>query len=189
MKYINRPIRLFAIAVAVIYFLFVATLMASAKEKRLPDRCEPTPRPTTIPIITPTPIATPSASPTIIPTATPEPNEPVINREAGSAPTCGTGAITVKPVNAHLIRHSTWGEIKYVPTGGSEVNIYYKDIRAKDWQHSVRDEKNDGYVVIRNLDSKTSYTFGLQQKNSCGGGDILIAVDPPVTKPQIFLFK
>lgn len=174
---------------ALTFFFDVNTAGATYRKEEKYERCEPTPtlRPTTTPIptITPTPEtpATPSATPTAPSTPQPE------SRESGQhVPTCRDGAVLQLPANLHVIRNMDVAEVKWFPTGGSQVNLFYKENVSKGWTHAVPDELNDGYVKISNLNPRESYTFGLEQKNGCNGGTTVmgVVIDPPASTPTLF---
>lgn len=79
-------------------------------------------------------------------------------------------------------------EVKWFPTAGNQVNLFYKENISKGWTHSVPDELNDGYIQVRNLNPRESYTFGIMQKNNCGSGEMVIGIviDPPASTPTLF---
>jgi len=129
----------------------------------------------------------PEASPTPEPYREPAPQpcngcggEPV-------APTCtGDPDITVAPINFFIERKGVEAIAKWIPTGGSEANLYYKEVDQKGWTHAVRDEKNDGDIVVGGLNPKLGYTFGLQQRFHCGDGMTVTAVVVDGPSSQIF---
>ena len=84
--------------------------------------------------------------------------------------------------------------VKWNPTQSDEVNIYYTEgfhsALPIAWNHAVRDEKNDGYVVIGGLNG--DFTFGLQQKSGCSGGPIVVIPDQAVNslfKPAFYYWQ
>lgn len=169
------------------FFATFDTVHASRHEKKEREPvCSPTSTPIPTPTITPLPTVTPESTPSATPV--PSTSSSLEVNGSGSMPhasTCGVNAVSIPPQNAHLIRNANKADIKWVPSVGEEVNVYYKLNSSNNWQYSVRDEKNDGFVVIGNLNPNKGYTFGIQQKNGCGGGIIAIIVDPPA-KGKIF---
>lgn len=132
------------------------------------------------------PACEPDPEPTPEVTPTPEPEQPytppvVHGVSEWKPPACPDQNTLLLPYNLHVIRRGPMAEVKWVPTEASEVNLYYKENGQNVWTHAVRDEKNDGFLVVEGLNSKVGYTFGLQQKNGCAGGQTAVAVviDPP----------
>ena len=144
----------------------------------------------------------PRPSPTPIPEPTPEPTPEVTPAPKGEdpapqpcngcggapvAPTCtGDPDVSVAPINFFIIRRGAEAEARWVPTGGSEVNLYYKEVKSPTWQYAVRDEKNDGNIVVGALNPKLGYTFGLQQRYHFGDGMTVTAVVKDGPSSQIF---
>ena len=133
--------------------------------------CEPEITPTPIPDVTPTPEPKDDGFP-----------QPCNGCEEAKAPTCtGDPDVTVAPINFFITRNGDKAEAKWVPTGGSMVNLYYKENGQAGWTHAVADEVNDGQITVGGLNSALGYTFGLQQRYHCGDGMTVTAVviDPP----------
>src|SRR3990172_5275267 len=122
--------------------------------------------------------------PTPEPTRTPE--QPLTPAQAGGAPVCTDLNTILLPQNPHVLRAGAIATVKWNKTQADQVNIYYTEGEHKSlpisWTHSVRDEQNDGYVVIGGLNPSLAYTFGLQQKAGCGGGPIVVTPDGLITK-------
>ena len=153
------------------------------------QECEVEPTPT----LQPTPTATPSATPTVEPTRQPEPTtvpQPLSEPTPQGAPVCTAGNTLLLPANFHVIRDRGEAVLKWVPTEGGQVNIYYKENGQPGWTHAKADQPNNGYNVVESLNPSLGYTFGLQQKNSCGGGQLAtsVVIDPP-SNGQIFRFS
>lgn len=138
--------------------------------------------------------------PTPTPTPSPEPEQPRTVSSGGgsaSAPVCSDGSTIKLPANPHVLRSGSDATVNWFQTEADEANIYYKEVNEANWTHSVRDIKvpTDNNperfvsVTIHDLDPKLGYTFGIQQKHGCGGGETVIAVivDGPTT--QLFQFS
>ena len=98
-----------------------------------------------------------------------------------SAPVCPNGETILVPQNFHVFRNGSTAELRWVPTEGDQVNIYFRENDQAGWQHAKADQPNNGVNEITELNPALGYTFGLQQKNGCGGGELVTAVviDPP----------
>jgi hypothetical protein len=161
-------------------------------------KCEPsaTPTPTPTARVTPTPTIAPTAIPTVTPSATPEPsdnptptpepqeeirepehNDPGFSIPQGpfAAPSCEQTAPVNTGANFHVYRSGGDAILKWVPTQGSTVNIYYKQVNSTGWQYSLRDIPNHGTAEVHDLGS-LDITFALQQSNGCAGGPLTQAV-------------
>lgn len=100
--------------------------------------------------------------------------------DAQGAPQC-TDLDTIKlPANVHVIR--TKGEttalVNWFQTEGNSANIYFKEITSNKWEHADRDiDVRTSYVSnkINFLKADAEYIFAVQQKNGCGGGQLVIA--------------
>lgn len=133
---------------------------------------EPSPTPTEIP--TPTPTPTPEVTPT--PTEEPTPQEPSGSPSnpptfAGSStlpPQCEQTGITNEAANVHVYRKGSDAVVKWIPTGGDQAHIYYKQVSSPDWQYSVT-VANTGYAEIHDLGT-LDISFAVQQVNGCSGG-------------------
>lgn len=159
----------------------------------------PSPSPSPTPTIEPDPTVTPepSITPAEEPTATPsaQPEQPrseshTDSNSAGVAPVCGDGNTVKLPANVHVIRSGDTATVNFFITEGDSANIYYKEVNSPSWQYSRPDVKpnadNFVSVTIGDLDPVGSYTFGVQQKKGCGGGELVTAV--VVDGPQSMLF-
>ena len=155
---------------------------------------QPTPTHTVVPTVAPT--ATPQ--PTTVPSPTPEePNPtpqkptPIFSQPApGPAPICGNRNIPFVPFNFHVLRNGSEAVLKWVPTGGELVNIFFKEVEQKGWTHAVSNEPNDGYVVVDHLNPNLGYEFAVEQHEGCGSGSLspkAVVIDPPTTKWTLFL--
>ena len=86
-----------------------------------------------------------------------------------------------------MIRKGTQAIVNWFETEGNEANIYYKEVNSPVWQFAVRDIKVEGgygSVTINALKPNVGYTFGIEQKFGCAGGQLVIAVivDGPQSK-------
>ena len=135
--------------------------------------------------------------PEVLPTPTPElirdPND--CEGEArcagpASAPVCTDGTVLELPVNFFVVRNKDLAELKWVPTNGSQVNVFYKENGQSGWTHAIGDQPNNGYLLITYLDPNFGYTFALMQKNGCGSGELVqsVVIDPPANG-KIFPFS
>lgn len=126
------------------------------------------------------------ASPTPFPSETPQPSLP--GTDAGPA-FCGDVSTTLLPGNPLVWRNGDQAIVQWVPTDGSQANIYYKQVEQADWQYSVNGIPNNGYFVINGLGTM-DITFAIQQTNGgCSGGSIDPAntiVDGPTTGWTLF---
>src|SRR3990167_4003225 len=131
----------------------------------------------------------PEVTPT--PTQEPEPEVPHPQPQLGtgdwpSAYMCPDGSTTILPVNPHILRSGDTAVIKWNPSEGNRVNIYYRLVESTAWEHAVRDELNDGYVQINGLADR-SWTFGIQQTANCSGGPIVVIPDGSTSTWRMFL--
>lgn len=143
----------------------------------------------------PEPTTVPEPTTTSEPTPVPDdPNAPGFPQPCNgcnntpSAFMCPDSDVTVAPFNFFIKRKGTEAIAQWIPTAGNEVNLYYKIVGQKDWQFALRDVANSGYVVVDHLNPNLGYTFGLQQKMNCSGGQtvVAVAVDPPTTVWKMF---
>lgn len=152
-----------------------------------------------LPVVTPT--VEPTPTPTVVeeevtPTPTPEYRKAdywdctMDNSCPGvvTTPVCRDGQVLQLPANFHVIRRGEVAILKWNPTGGSQVNVFYRENENDNWTHALGDQTNNGYIEIKNLKPEIGYTFGLQQKNGCAGGELVTAVviDPPSRWWKIF---
>jgi len=132
------------------------------------------------PTATPTPTVIPTPAPTGVP-ETPAP-QPCNGCGGGqSLPLCTDGTTILLPANFFVVRSTDSATLKWWPTQGDQVNIYYKELGQNSWTHAVGDQPNNGLFVVNALNPKLGYVFGLQQKTGCGGGQIVtsVVVDGP----------
>jgi len=131
------------------------------------------------------------------PEPTPVPEQPIYipqNASTTDTPVCTDGSTTSLVANLHVIRNGTEATVNYFITQGDSSNIYYKLNGSDGWQHSIIGVKgnSENYVsyTIGGLDANAGYTFGVQQVQGCGSGDIATAVvvDPPAYG-KIFKFS
>lgn len=140
---------------------------------------------------TPEPTPTSTPTPTVVPepTSTPVPYEHPI-REAYEAqiPACADHTVPPVPLNPHVLRNGGTAIVKYVPTGGNLVDVYFKENGQSSWTHALGDQFNDGYLVIDQLKPELGYTFAIRQHQNCGAGHSVAAlvVDPPANSWQVF---
>lgn len=128
--------------------------------------------------------------PSVTPTPTPLPCtsncNPSVQGSTTEAPVCSDGSTTQLPANVHVVRSGSSATVNFFITEGDSANIYYKVVGQSDWQFSVADVKPNGdkfvSYTISGLNPKLGYTFGVQQKQGCGGGQIAtsVVVDGPV---------
>lgn len=122
----------------------------------------------------------------VTPTPTPTLEPPRVHVSDGkapvpTAPTCPDGSTIKVASNLHVIRSGDKAELRWTPTDGNQVNIYWKEVGQSDWKHAAGNQQNDGRFVVGSLKPSLGYTFGVQQVNSCSGGQLITAVvvDPP----------
>jgi hypothetical protein len=143
--------------------------------------------PTPTPEITPTPEVTPRVTPTPVPyqPAWPQP----CNGCTGTpvAPTCADSSTILLPANFFVERAGKDAILKWWPTQGSQVNVFYKEVGQSGWTYGVGDLPNNGEYTVHALNPGVGYTFGLVQKTGCGGGQLATAV--VVDGPQHKLFS
>lgn len=126
----------------------------------------------------------PEATPSAEPTATPIPEQPKEVTSTTNAPVCTDGTPLDIPANVHVVRSGSDATVNFF-TNSRNAHIFYKEVSANDWQHSVRDiVVTGGYVsyTIHDLVPELGYTFGVEAANGCAGGETVIAVvvDGPV---------
>lgn len=104
------------------------------------------------------------------PEPTPEPkveehhDDTTDHNSAGSAPSyCGNGEELKAPENPHVYRQGDVAEVKWIPTAGDKVHIYYKVNGADGWQFSTT-RSNTGSEFIEGLGS-LDISFAIQQEN------------------------
>ena len=131
-----------------------------------------------------------------VPEEQPSPSpEPVVENNqpsAPTAPTCPDASVAKVAVNIQVARSGDHAVVSWFRTEGNEATIYFKEVNASGWQHSVFDIKTTGLkddfvsYTINNLDPALGYTFGVAQQNGCGGEATTTAVviDGPST--QVF---
>lgn len=151
--------------------------------------------PTSTPTPTNTPTPTPTAGdvceedcqpqPTETPGITPEPkktgnpgNPPTFAGSSTNAPQCSKENVSRLPANLHVYRNGDQAVVKWIPTEGNKVHVFYKQNSSPDWQYSLVTD-NTGYVVIHGLGTM-DITFAIQQVNDCGGGITASAMTVPV---------
>jgi len=140
----------------------------------------------------PEPSVEPSPTPTPIP-GTPEgPKEPGYTNNPGGAPQCQDGMVLQLPGNAHVVRSGSSAIVNWFNTGGNSANIYYKEVGEGNWKYSVLDIDTTGRldnfvsVTINDLNPSLGYTFGIQQKANCGGGELVTAVIVDGSESKVF---
>ena len=140
---------------------------------------EPSPEPT----VSPEPEITPSIVPTI--TSAPE-------KQGGSveAPRCGDGNTVNVPANAHVIRDGSHAMVNFFVTEGDSADVLWKEVSSPNWQHAISNLKPNGdkfvSVDIGELNPNLGYTFGVRQRNGCGGGQTITAVIVDGPEPRLF---
>lgn len=105
------------------------------------------------------------------------------------APVCPNGDTSEVVANPHVLRNGVQATVNFFITEGDSANIYWKEVSAPDWQHAMSDVKpnseNFVSVTIGGLDANLGYTFGIEQKTGCGGGQrTAVVVDDPT--PTLF---
>ena len=130
--------------------------------------------------------------------------EPVVESQPSApsvpqAPICPDGNTTNVVANPQVARgvkdvngvvDLSKATVTWFKTEGDNASIYYKEVNASNWQHSVRDIKTtdlkDNFVsvTVNDLDPNLGYTFGIEQKTGCSGGQTIIAgiIDGPATQ-------
>jgi hypothetical protein len=129
-----------------------------------------------------------------IPTPTPTPEIPAPQPCNGcgqtmNPPACPNSNIAFVPTNFHVLRKADVAILKWVPTGGNLVNVYYKELGAPAWQFGLGDQLNDGYLQIDHLNPRMGYGFAVEQHDGCGGGAMspkAVVIDPPTTTWVLF---
>jgi hypothetical protein len=109
-----------------------------------------------------------------------------------TAPQCTDGNTIKLPANPHVIRKGSQAIVNWFETEGDEANIYFKEVDSNVWTHAVRDIKvTGGYasVTINDLKPNLGYTFGIEQKRGCAGGQLVIAVIVDGPESQTFGFS
>jgi len=129
--------------------------------------------------LTPAPEITLTPTPEITPEVTPIPeNTPVReSKPEGCTHDCGVPACTdtvpKEVANPHIYRNGECALVKWYPTEGDKVNIYWKDNSSNEWQHSLIGSPNDGYEEICALSGDV--TFGVQSVNGCAADGVVNA--------------
>jgi len=146
-------------------------------------------------------------SPSSTPSATPTPEEHhedqsdgqsdggSSNPDATKAPVCSDGNTIQLPANVHVLRNGSDATVNFFITEGDSANIYVRVSGQADWNNAVTsaiDVKPNGEKFVsytfHNLDANTSYDFGVQQKQGCGGGQTVLAVVVDGTATELFQF-
>lgn len=136
----------------------------------------------------PTKCEEPTPTPSVAPCTENCGNPPTFAGSSTEAPVCSDGSTTSVVANPHVVRSGTMASVNFFITEGNSANIYYKEVGAADWQHAVSDVKpnGDNFVsyTVHDLDANLGYTFGIQQKVGCGGGQIVtsVIVDDPISR-------
>ena len=89
-----------------------------------------------------------------------------------------------------MLRNGSEAVLKWVPTGGELVNVYFKEVGSAGWTHAVSNEPNDGYLVVDHLNPNLGYEFAVEQHEGCGSGQLspkAVVVDPPTSKWTLFV--
>lgn len=137
------------------------------------------------------------APPVEMPTATPSASvssgiNPVVN-DSTQPPICPDGTVLELVANPHVLRAGDSATVNFFITKGDSANIYWKEVGASNWQHALADVKpnTDRFVsqVIGGLNPALGYTFGIQQKQGCGGGQIATAVIVDGPEDRLFHFS
>lgn len=163
--------------------------------------CEAEVTPTPTEEVTPTPTEEPECDEDICePEPEPEPEQPGDDRDLGSprpsgqssttqAPVCTNGVTVNVVANPHVLRAGDHAIVNFFITEGNVADVLYKEVNASDWQHAVSDltPNADRFVSvdIGGLDPNLGYTFGVRQRNGCGGGTVT-AVVVDSNAPQLF---
>lgn len=114
------------------------------------------------------PDTNPTPTPTTAPPSGGPGNPPTFAGSSTEAPQCGIASVPQLPANVHVYRKGDQAVVKWFPTGGDQVHIYYKQVASPDWQYSLT-QANTGYAVINGLGT-LDITFTVQQVNGCSGG-------------------
>jgi len=134
-------------------------------------------------------------TPTPTPTPTEEPQEPVNEPGPtllGGGFICPNGEPAVLPANAHVVRNGSSATVNAHIPEGDNVNIYYRENSASDWQHAARDIPVTGQYLsytINDLDPTLGYTFGIQAENGCAGGEVVAVVVDPPANGRVFMLS
>lgn len=129
--------------------------------------------------------------PTPTPTPTPVPEQPIEEEHHTSMPgapeICANVPTPDNPANFHLYRKGEYAELKWLPTDGDTVNIYWKNPASGNWEHSLINSPNDGVEMIGGLGSY-DWSFGLAQVNgNCNQSSIMEVEDG--NTPDWVLFR
>ena len=138
----------------------------------------------------------PSEDPTPTPSEEPKQESSTPPTFAGSsteAPQCPDGS-TSQPVQGAVVeRHGTGADVRFDITQGDGAVIYYKEVGQENWTHSILREEVKKYTTdnhvnypVGGLDPNLGYTFGIQQTQGCGGGQIVTAVIIDGPASQLF---
>lgn len=149
----------------------------------------PSVTPTAAPIPTPTPVIT-SAQETCTGDCG---NPPSFAGSSTNAPVCSDGNTVQLPANPFVERKGSEATVNFFITEGDSANIYYRLVGQSDWQYSVLDLKpnSDRFVSVKiqDLDANAGYDFAIQQKQGCGGGQLVNAVIIDGPEAQTFKFS
>lgn len=126
--------------------------------------------------------------PDVPPPPVEEPKEEHHEAPMPSAPEiCANVPTPENPANFHLYRKGDCAELKWLPTDGDTVNIYWKNPASGNWEHSVINSDNDGVELVCGLGGY-DWTFGLAQVNGeCNQSDIMEVEDG--NTPDWVLFR
>ena len=134
-------------------------------------------------------IADPCEEPTPTPEDPGQPgNPPTFAGSSTNAPVCTEGNTLQLPANLHVLRTGSKAVVNFFITEGDSANIYWRVVGQSNWQNAVANVKPNGdkfvSFEINDLDPNLGYDFGVQQKQGCGGGQLLTAVvvDGPATQ-------
>jgi hypothetical protein len=96
---------------------------------------------------------------------------------------CSDPAPAVQPWNFLVVRNGVSADLRWIPGDGSVIDVFYKQVDAKDWQYSWTGE-NNGHAVINDLDASKGYTFTIRGRNPCSDGTFIspVVVDGPSSK-------
>ena len=124
------------------------------------------------------------------PAPTPEPEvpapQPQLTGEGPKAPSCSEPAPSVQPWNFLVVRNGDSADLRWIPGDSSIVDVFYKEVDAKDWLYSWTGA-NTGHVVIDHLNPNLGYTFVLKGRNPCSDGKFISPVVVDSADPKIFL--
>ena len=142
---------------------------------------EPTPSPTVEPTASPEPTVEPTATPSATPEPTVEPTpRPETPLTQAGASICQGVSFVKLPANVHVVRTGAVAEVRWTPTQGQEVSIFYWQNELPSNTHGVKTQ-NDGHEFIGFL-GNLNWTFDVLQWDGCATSGMVRVVDGAESK-------